>query len=138
MNLSDLFGGGGAAADDGSSGFAGKHSRVATASTNATVVKASAGYVGSIFLGMTQQVSTTPWLKIYDKATAPTSADTPIFVMVNSYGSASGDTTQNFITFPKTGLFCQNGISYRITLNGAFNDDTAIVAGTIVSMLYTL
>jgi hypothetical protein len=67
------------------------------------------------------------YLKIYDKATAPASTDTPRATFVIA---ASGPFSFN-LAAP---LSVVKGLSYRLTGGAADNDATALVAGDIVQM----
>lgn len=64
------------------------------------------------------------FLKVYDKATAPTSGDTPVMVL---YLATLADTAR---TFPK-GIAFANGISVRAVTTIADNGNTGATASTI-------
>lgn len=95
---------------------------------DSTVVKASAGQVYSV-CGFT--VRTTPlYLKLYDKATGPTSSDTPVHVFqLPSQGTANG---AGFTMALPAGLTFANGISFRITTGIAVSDSNAATAADCV------
>lgn len=93
-------------------------------STNATVVKASAGRVTSITGWNAAAVS---YLKLYDKATTPDEADTPRHT---EYLAAS----QKFqLTWTKALNFA-NGISYRIVTDGADNSTASVATAAVLAM----
>lgn len=100
---------------------------ISTASTNANVVKATAGKLNSIVaIGLT---STVRFLKLYNKATAPTvGTDVPVMTIpipANTQGAGV------VIPFSKAVNF-SNGISIAITANPTDNDATAIGAGDVI------
>jgi hypothetical protein len=93
------------------------------ATTNPTVIKASAGVLGSIMIGNSAGV--TYYLKFYDKATAPTvGTDTP----VRTVTIVSASLTREIITL---GQAFNNGIAFAITTGIADNDTGAIGAGAV-------
>lgn len=100
---------------------------IATNTTNATSLKASAGTVGFIQLG---SLSTTAiaYLKLYDKASAPVPAsDTPVQVYIIPYATGgAGNNPQ----IPIQGLNFATGIAYAVTGGIADNDNTAVAAAT--------
>ncbi len=96
------------------------------ASTNPALVKGSAGAVYRISGANT--VAAARYLKLFNKATAPTAgADIPIYVE-QLEASSSFD-----VTFPAPIAFSA-GIGYLITVNPSDFDATAIEAGDIVTM----
>jgi hypothetical protein len=101
----------------------------AAASTNATVVKASAGRVfGFYFVNLTGAAAT---FKFYDKATSPTvGTDVPVFsLIIGASGAAQGQ----FAAIH--GFQFVNGISYAITANSTDADATAVGARSVVGPL---
>lgn len=95
----------------------------ATADVNATLVKGSSGAVHRV-QGYNNNAAAR-FLKLYDKATAPSQADTP----------------RKTIRLAPTANFdyelhdsYQLGIGYRITTAAADNDTGALTAGDIVAM----
>lgn len=98
----------------------------AAASVNATVVKASMGRVYKI-TGRNAATTTTLYIKLYNKATAPAATDTPVATIA----VYSGDFN---IDLGPIGLSFSAGISYRITGAAADDDTTALTAGDIVCM----
>lgn len=101
--------------------------RIATASTNAAVVKSSAGNLYTIIaIGFT---STVRYLKLYDKATTPTvGTDVPVMTIpVPANIQAAG------VVIPvSVGIDFSNGISMAITSGSADNDTGVVVAGDVV------
>jgi len=95
------------------------------ANTTGVVVKATPGrlYGGLI----TNYAASGRFIKIYDKATAPTSSDIPLFTM---FAGATGTTP--IVSTPLVyGIPFSNGISYRITTGQAESDNTAPAAGDV-------
>jgi len=93
------------------------------ATTNATVVKSSAGDLFKIIGNNT--VASKRYLKLYSKGTAPTvGTDTPV-ITICLLASAAFD-----FSFT-AGMYFANGISYAITGAAADADTTAIGAGDI-------
>lgn len=100
---------------------------------DSTVVKNGAGQLYSVS-GFS--VGTAPrYLKLYDKATGPTSADTPKHVFqIPSQGTANGS---GFTFAVPVGLVFSSGISFRITTGIANNDSTATTGGdTVINLGY--
>lgn len=93
-------------------------------SDNATVVKNSAGKVFTI-QGL-NAAAATRWLKLYDKATAPASTDTP----KKTYALQASVP----FTFNLAGYQFANGIGFRLVTGSADNDNTAVTAGDILGL----
>lgn len=104
------------------------HSAVSGASTNATSVKGSAGQLYNLIA--TNNGTGVAYLKIYDKATAPTvGTDTPaIRIMLPAGGGAR--LPDNF------GLPMASGLAYGITAGAADNDTTAVSAAQVLVNLF--
>lgn len=99
----------------------------AAASTNATLVKATQGRVYGI-RGHNANAAVR-YLKLYDKATAPTvGTDTPRA----TYALKASDTFT--INWSDLGLKFTNGIGFALTVNGADTDTTALTANDIVGL----
>lgn len=98
------------------------------ANQDSQVVKNGAGQVYSV-TGFS--LRTTPlYLRLYDKATGPTSSDTPVHVFqIPSQGTANGS---GFTFAVPVGLAFANGISFRITTGIAVNDANAATAADCV------
>lgn len=97
----------------------------AAASTNATVAKASAGDLWSIH-GV-NAAAAVRFLKIYNKATAPTvGTDTPVM----TFGLVAGQA----FDIDCYGHYFSAGISWALTVNAADADTTALTAGDVVGM----
>ena len=100
---------------------------IATASTNANVIKNSGGNLYSIIaIGLT---STVRYLKLYNKATAPVvGTDVPVMtipVPANTQGAG--------ISIPfSMGVNFSLGISIAITAGSADNDSVAILANEVL------
>jgi hypothetical protein len=91
--------------------------------TTGRVVKA---YNGKLILMQISNVSASVcYVKIYNKATAPTSADTPVFTY-----AISGN--QNIQMNLDEGVMFDQGISLRASTGAADNDNTAPGANDII------
>lgn len=84
--------------------------------TTGQVAKNGAGQIYSYYLY--NNATATRYIKIYDKATAPTNADTPVMTYPLPAGSAAN------VAFPN-GVAFANGISLRATTGVADNDTGA-------------
>ena len=95
------------------------------ASTNATLVKSSAGTIGSVTGSNTN--AAVRYLKVYNKATAPTvGTDTPLrTIMLPPNGTVHLD-------FPK-GLRTSLGIGIGMTTGAAVADTGAVAAAEVIS-----
>lgn len=99
----------------------------AAASTNATSAKASAGDVISITA--TNTTASLKYLKIYNKASAPTvGTDTPVLTI-----PLQPSNVPTMINIPG-GLYCSTGIAYALTGAAADADTTALTAGDVVGV----
>ncbi len=98
----------------------------AGANQDSTVVKASAGQIG--WLLVTNTNAAVRYLKIYNKATGPTSADTPLLRFAVPGNTAGSGATFNV----PAGLVCTTGISFRMTTGAADNDANAVAANEII------
>lgn len=97
----------------------------AAASTNATVVKGSAGQVFRVIGHNT--AAAIRYLKLYNKATAPTvGTDTPVVTLALP-ATASFQIDLEAFAFPL-------GIGYALTVNAADADTTALTAGDVVGL----
>lgn len=122
------------AAQAASTGGATPYSYIAAAAADqdSTVVKASAGTLYT--LAVASVIAGVRYVKIYDKATAPTSADTPLLRVVVP-GSTAGTLTE--VPLPPCGAVFSNGIAFRITTGQADNSAAAATAGDgIVALTY--
>jgi hypothetical protein len=118
-----------AAGGDGDAAFAATpYFDISDASSNqdSTVVKASAAVLYSMEVSNTN--SAARYIKFYNKATGPTSADTPVFAFAipGSGGIA--------ISFPHGKLF-STGLSFRLTTGAANSDANAVAANEILTNL---
>lgn len=99
----------------------------AAASTNATLAKASAGDI--FHIEATNTTAALKFLKIYNKASAPTvGTDTPVLTI-----PLQPSNVPTVRTFPK-GMYFSTGIAYAITGAAADADTTALVAGDVVGV----
>lgn len=102
---------------------------VAAASNNSTLLKAGAGSVYGIQTGSIAG-STPAYLKLYDKATAPTcGTDVPVSVFIIPPTNSG-----NNGTFP-VGKAFSLGIGFCIVSGIAANDNSAVPAATIITNL---
>lgn len=104
------------------------HLGTSAASTNATSVKASAGTLYSLEAFNT--ATTDRWLKIYDKASAPTvGTDTPIKTLLipASVSSLAGGIVRQF----NVGVALANGLAYALTTGKADSDTGAVASGDV-------
>lgn len=107
-----------------SGGYTSKNKLISAASTNATSVKTSAANVGKITADNLS--ASTRYLKLYDKASAPTvGTDTPFHTFVLPASS------QRTLDFP-AGLRLSTGFAFAITAALADTDTTAVAAGDVV------
>ena len=102
---------------------------VSAATTNATVVKASAGQVYGWYLSNTN--ASPRYVKVYNKATAPTvGTDTPTLTLLVPAGGAANCEFTNGIAFA-------TGIGFATTTAAADADTGAVAAGeVVVNLLY--
>lgn len=99
---------------------------VSAASTNATVVKASAGAVGFIYaVNLNAAVR---YLKLYNKASAPTvGTDTPVATLP----IPASTTGAGFMIPIPNGVAFTTGIAYATTTGAADSDTAAVAANEI-------
>lgn len=101
---------------------------ISGASTNATNVKNAAGKVLMITASNTNAAAR--WLKLYNKASAPTvGTDTPVHTFIIP-GNTAGTGTN--IPVPSVGLDFATGISFAITTGVADSDTGSVAANDIV------
>lgn len=103
------------------------HKKISAASTNATSLKASAGQLYSIAAFNLNAAAR--FLKIYDKASAPTvGTDTPVLTFLLPGNTAGAGFTTDFAA----GIAFANGIAYALTTGIADTDTGAVAANEIV------
>src|SRR4051812_11748720 len=90
-------------------------------------VKASAGQVGGWFLS--NNASSVRYVKLYDKATAPTSGDTPKLTLLVPANSAAN-------VLAVAGIDFTVGLGVRVTTGVADNDTGAPTANDVVVNLF--
>lgn len=98
----------------------------AAASVNATVVKAGSGRLYRV-RGY-NNAAAVRFLKIYDRATAPSQTDTPILTLTLKAAEVF-----DFDLYD-CGLDYSLGLGYRLTGAAADNDTTALAAGDVTGM----
>jgi hypothetical protein len=97
---------------------------ISAATTNATLVKASAGQVYGWYVANTS--AGWRYVKLYNKATAPTvGTDTPAVTLAIPAGAAANVSLDNGVAFSA-------GIGYATTTGSADSDATAVAAGDII------
>ena len=105
---------------------------ISAASTNATSIKASAGTLYS--LSITNVNAAICYVKLYNKASAPTvGTDTPVLVY-GVPGNAAG--AGHAVPVPTCGIAFSTGIALAIT-TGAADSDTGAVAANEVAIGYS-
>jgi len=98
---------------------------LSAATTNATVLKASAGKIG--FLSASNANAAARYLKIYDKASAPTvGTDAPIHTFMIPAGSVTN------ISLPTHGIPCSVGVAIALTTESTDAGTTGVAANEIV------
>lgn len=97
-----------------------------SANQDSQVVQASTGVISNISVG--NQSGAAAFLKFYNKASAPTSADTPVFVLRLPTGGGNNP----HLVRP---LYFSAGIAFRITTGVAFNDTGALTTNDVVVSL---
>ena len=112
----------------GTTGGATPYMYLAAASTNqdSQSVKGSAGHLYGYDVFNTN--AALRYVKIYDKATAPTSSDTPKLVILVPGNTAGAGAVKDFAN----GVVFTLGIGIRITTGQANSDATAVTAGDVV------
>lgn len=101
---------------------------ISAAATNATVIKASAGTIGYL---TASNINAAPrYLKIYNKATAPTvGTDVPVHTFIIPGNTAGAGTN---IPLPPQGIALSAGISFAITTGVLDADVGAVAAAELV------
>lgn len=103
------------------------------ASTNSTNVKASQGNVYDV-IGI-NTTATIYYLKLYDKATAPTcGTDTPVLTLPVPFGQSSSGGGFS-ITLP-VGIGFKSGLGWCLTGAAADNDTTNAATGVVINFVY--
>ena len=116
-------------ANEGTPNAGTAYNLTSTASTNATSVKASAGNVTE--LSLFNATAATVYLKLYNKASAPTvGTDVPIMTIPVAAGALYA------AEFGRLGKRFATGIAFAITGAAAATDATAVAAGAQLSMTY--
>lgn len=102
---------------------------IAAASTNATSVKGSAA---TLFSCQLSGIGSSPaYLKIYNKATAPTvGTDTPVKTLIIPAASTAANGAGSNITFGPGGLTLGTGFAAAVTGGIADADTTSVAAST--------
>jgi hypothetical protein len=105
---------------------------ISAATTNATSVKASAGQVFGIVASNVNAAAR--YLKLYDKASAPTvGTDVPVLTLILPGATTGGGIVLNF----PVGVAFANGIAFAVTSGAADSDTGAISASeSIINVLY--
>jgi hypothetical protein len=119
--------GGGAAATGGATPY---HLATSLATNNATSVKGSAGTLYGLEVFNTS--AATVYLKLYDKASAPSPAsDTPVKVIaVPATSGAIGGVVRSY----PVGIAFTLGIAYALVTGAGDTNNTAVGAGDVVAL----
>lgn len=91
------------------------------------IAKASAGQLYGYFIS--NNAATARFVKVYNKATAPTEADTPVLTFQLPAASSANVSHPNGVAF-------STGISYRASTGRADNDTGATTTGDVIVNLY--
>lgn len=103
-----------------------------TASTNATIVKAAPGKIFKIKAFNNGSVPV--WLKLYNLATTPVPASSPVF---DKYEIIAGSGGAGLLDDLTNGQAFDAGIGFAVTANFSDTDNTAIGTGVVsVTVLY--
>lgn len=104
---------------------ANQYSYIAAASANQDSQLVNAGKCRVYTISLHNNAAAERYVRIYDKATAPTSADTPI--RRHSLAASGGGIA---LSIPYGSEF-SNGLAFRITTGSADTDATAATAGDV-------
>ena len=100
------------------------------ASTNATVIKSTAGNLSSLLI--CNDSAAKIYFKLYNKATAPTvGTDVPLMVVPVAVGANQYVDVGTFY-----GIYLSAGVSFATTALAADADATVVTAGVIVNAVY--
>lgn len=99
---------------------------ISTGAVQATNAKNTAGQIYRV--NFTNINATPVYVRLYNKATAPSTSDTPIWRITVPGNTAGAGIVE---TFP-AGLACSLGVGYRVTSGIADNDATVLVASTVL------
>lgn len=102
------------------------------ATTNATLVKGSAGQIKQIFVMNASAAA--KYVRLFDKATAPTVGTDAPFIVIAVPASSS----KELILGDNSGIPFKNGLGYAITGAAARLDNTAVAAGDVQLYINTL
>ena len=106
-----------------------------TASTNASIQKASAGNLFEI--SVSNPTATPAYVKLYNKTTAPTvGTDIPVLTIVSPANSATSIASANGLTFGRIGKRFSTGIAMAVTAGPLATDTAAAVAGVQIHGTY--
>lgn len=105
------------------------YSATTAASTNAAVIKASAGNLFE--LSIINTTAATIYVKLFNTATAPTLGSSTVWAQ---YAVAAG--ASQTIEFGAIGKRFSSGISIATTANAALADTTAVAAGAFIGATY--
>ena len=94
---------------------------------DAAVIKSKGGRVYTI--AATNVNAAVRYLKLYDKATAPASTDTPVFRLAVPGATTGGGFT---VSFPE-GIDFQKGIGIRLVTGAADNDSTEVASAELMA-----
>ncbi len=110
--------------------FSSSYSLISLASDNATNVSAVSGLLKGLLLYNVS--ASVRYLKIYDKATAPASTDTP-FLRIAIPGATTGGGNNYFVD---PGLPFNLGLGFRLTTGIADNDTGSVGAAEVLVNIF--
>lgn len=115
---------------DTSVGYQKFHHVSSLATTNDTLVETGSKSIGHVSIMHIGTGNSNRYLKLYNKATAPTSADVPMLTLAVHSG-------ETIVLTPSIPFVFSNGLGYRMTANYADNDNTAVAAGEMaINIIY--
>ena len=106
------------------------HTLESAATTNATIVKASAGRITSLVLTSPLVTASIRFFKLYNKASAPT-VGTDVPVMTIPFATVATNGGSVVINADTLGMYFSTGIAYAITGLSTTADTTAVAAGDV-------
>lgn len=100
-----------------------------TGDGDAQVILSTKGSLSMLVLSNT--ATTRRYVKLYDKATAPTASDTPVQRYEIPLAAANSSSVV-VVPIPEEGLTFNNGIGFRIVTVQADSDSTEATAGDVI------
>ena len=109
------------------SGSASAAARLLSSAASVNATNAVSGHVAVKGINGHNARTSPVYLKLYDKATAPTAGDTP---RATFYLPASTSFALDFVY----GIEMETGLGYRLTAGAADNDSGALASGDILAL----